>query len=520
MHLSFSVGLAAWISAVALVGCGSSDGAPSPSEPNKGLLGVNATLAFEQQGTLKLTPGKLAHLTIVTTPPDAYAISFRLVGDSLDASLDQSSATAAGDGRVTVALRAPNVATTFAVRATIKDGPSADLVVSVSDKGYATLDVRPIYNGKRAVDVWVASAAAGTTCAALAATLPNDPEGALMNKATTTQPLYIADAPVGPALAVVVRAGHYAWGCTDASGLGAGTTTKVEVHVNNKPLDVTQNQLDVGLALKPEPDAWSQLVSQHIALMTAAFGAKDGQPKALLEAMSASAANPSAFKAAAGTNGWLAKLQAHWQSAKIDLAASLDKLAQTGLATPPSIHGRVKAIGDSSHALFTLKSLGPLDATDAAVPNEYVMSFAVDPDDSVHLGGTLFLMPSRYLGAAITSAALAQNPDKKLVSEVLGQIVQCDKLALTGFAECNNECITKLCKAGLELEWQQALDASVNASLKAQIPLNASGAATFGDSAALTGFTGTWLGQLSSGKIAVKVSGPATATALEVLPPN
>ncbi len=517
MRLSF-LGLSAIIAAAASAGCGSADLAPLPGGQDVVVPAVNATIAFEQQGTVKLTPGKLAHLSVATTPPNSYAIAFRLVGDSLDASLDRSTAVAGSDGRATVVLRAPSVATTFAVRATIKDGPSADIVVSVSDKGFATLDVKPIYNGKRPVDAWVASAAAGSTCDALAATLPNDPEGALKNTATVNQPLIIADAPVGPALAVVVRAGHYAWGCTDAMGLAAGTTTKVEVHVVNKPLDPTLNQLDLALEIKPEPDPWQALVAQHFALLSAPF-AKDGQPKALLDAMTAVAADPAAFKTTASNNGWLVKLQNHWTAQKVDLVAWLQSMEQIGLGGLPAIKGRVKSVANAEHSLFTLKSFGLLDAADAGVPNEYLMSLAIDPDDSVHLGGTLYLMPSRYLGAAINAAALAQAPDKKTMAEQLGQAAACDKLPLAS-ADCNAECMSKLCKEALGALWQDGLDASAAANLPAQIPMNASGAAKFNDGAALTGFSGTWLGQLSSGKVLVKVTGAATATAVDVGPPN
>jgi hypothetical protein len=480
-------------------------------EPTKAVPAVNATVAFVQQGTLKLAPGEQAQLTVVTTPPEAYAISFRLVGDSREASLDRSSAVADAQGRATVALKAPKQATTFAVRATIKDGPSADLVVSVSGLGFATLDVKPTYSGNRPVTHWYAAAVSGTTCAALSSKLPADLEGALKSQAATWQPLLIEDAPVGPALAVVVRAAYYAWGCTDVSGLAANATSKVDVQVANKPIDVTQSKLDLSLVFSPEPEPYKQIVTQHLALMTAVFGGKTDQPAALLAAMAQAAPDKKALDAAADKDGWLAKLQQHWSSQKVDVVAKLEQLGGINAVKPPVIKGQVKSLGDPSHALFTLKSIGPLLGADAAAPSEYLMNISVDPDDSVHLGGTLFMMPSRFLGSTISSVGMAMDPTKKSFAELLAATVVCDKLDLPGLQSCTGACIASLCTKALGLLWEEALDASAANSLAAQIPMNASGAAKFSETALLTGFTGTWLGQLSSGKLTAKVTGAAEA---------
>ncbi len=456
-----------------------------------------------------------------TSPPDSYAIGFRLVGESLDASLDRSTTISEkATGVATVSLRAPNQAATFAVRATIENGPSADLVVSVSEQGYATLDVRPVYKGTRPVDKWIASAAAGTTCDALAATLPKDPDGALGAQAAPMHPLLIADAPVGPALAVVVRAGHYAWGCSDVTGLGAGATSKVEIHVNDKPLDASQSVLDLGLEFSPEVGAWQGIVAESAPLMAAPFtSAQGGQPKALLDAMAQVAADAGAFKTAANAGGWLSKLQDHWTAGKIDLVGWLNQELAQGGAPGAQLSGRVKSIGDAKHALFTLQSVGPLAAADAGVPSDYLLALGIDPDDTVHLAGTLYLLPSRYLGAAVTNAALAAAPDKKTLPEVLAAMVGCDALGLPGWANCSGECVAKTCRAAVEWQWQHALDASADHGLTGTLAANASGAASFDDAAALTGFTGSWLGQLSSGKLSAKLSGVATAKLADNPPP-
>jgi hypothetical protein len=520
MRLSFCIGLAACVSVAGAFGC-SSDAAGVPTEPVKGASGVNATIAFKDAGTLKLAPREFASISVRTAPPDSYDIGFRLVGESLDASLDRSSTVSEqSSGEASATLRAPNQAATFAVRATIKDGPSADLVVSVSEQGYATLDVHPAYDGTRPVEKWIASAAAGTTCDALAATLPKDPDGALTAQAAPAQPLLIKDAPVGPALAVVVRAGHYAWGCTDVTGLGAGSTSLVEIHVNDRPLDIGQSVLDLGLEFAPEVGVWQGIVAETGPFMVEPFSAvQGGQPKALLEAMAEVAADPAAFKSAATAGGWLTKLQDHWTAGKIDVVAWLDTQIAAGAAPGAQVIGRVKSIGDAKHALFTLGAIGPLSAADAGVPTDYVLTLGIDPDDTVHLAGTLYLLPSRYLGATVSVAALAAAPDKKSVPEVLAAMVGCDSLGISGWANCSGECVAKTCRAAIDWQWQHALEASADHGVSGALAANASGAASFDDAAMVTGFTGSWLGQLSTGKVMAKLKGVATAKLADNPPP-
>ena len=72
---------------------------------------------------------------------------------------------------------------------------------------------------------WTASVVVIASCADLAATLPEEPAGALTATAPASgMPVIPENAPVGPNLAVVVRAGHFAWGCADTAAPTPGGT--------------------------------------------------------------------------------------------------------------------------------------------------------------------------------------------------------------------------------------------------------------------------------------------------------
>lgn len=507
MRLTYLLGLAATLVLLPIAGCGE-HGALSSDERGTSVSGVDASVAFAFDGPLKLEPGETALLAVVTSPPDRYGLEFRLVGESLDASLDTSKTVADEMGVALLSLRAPHQATTFAVRATIEGGPSADLVVSVSGQGYATLEVVPDYQGERPVDSWTASAVTGSTCAELAKTLPDDPEGALVVEADQGAALMIPDAPVGPALAVAVRTSRYAWGCTDVAGVMAGSLTKVVVHVANKSIDASESSLDVSLEFAPEPSSWDGLLTVHRSAMFARFESNGTAGATLLDAMLAAA--PELALEPADTPGWLDALDAHFAGEVGGPIALLESLGATSSASLPPISGRAEGI-DDGHALFLLESIGKLSASDSGAPTEFLMKLSVDPNDRVHLGGALSMLPSRYLGATLAAAANAESPMTPTVVDYLADKLGCSGLPLEPLPTCDAACIATLCRQGLESIWSESLDVSAALGLPAEVLLTATGDAQFDSDARLLGFSGAWLGQAKSGASSVKLGGQAMA---------
>jgi len=499
--------------ACAMLGC-SADDLDSAAPPPNGVPGVNASIAFEQATALALAPGELAGLTVVTKPPKPYGITLYLIGNALDASLDASSEIAdATTGRASFTLRAPNQATTFAVRATITDGPSAELPVAVSDQGFGTIEITPAYLGQRGTDAWLGRIVSGTTCEALSESLPADPPGALPGTANDGEPIVIHDAPVGPSLAIFVRAGHYMWGCSDEAKLRAGETTAVSVPIADTPIDPSEASLDLQLGFAPEPDPWQAILDDGTSLLLTTFF--EGYPDTaamLLGTMQSLAADPQAFEQAATDGDWQGALQAHLQAYSVDLAHSLGALASTALPKQPQlIAGQVHGLPDATgHAMFTLLRIGAVAPAQGGVPSEYLMDLTVDATDTVRLSGSLFWLATAYIGTASEQEALGSGAGYADFTDALSDMAHCPDLTLSGYSGCDTSCLVQLCRDALASRWALALGASATTNTWGEIAIEGSGPATFDDVAALTGFSGNWLGQLSSGSLSTQVTGAVT----------
>jgi hypothetical protein len=514
MSLSFRSVAAACLLAVGLAaGCSPSDEAAQvlPGDPPNG---VNATVRFADQDTLKLAPRQIAEVTVLTDPPDAFEVSFLLVGETVDASLDHSTVRADASGRATVKLRAPNEATSFTLRAAIKDGGSAELGVAVSDLGFGSLEVEPVYMGNRATDTWQARVVSKSKCAALAASFPDDPPGSLIGSAPSGEKVGIDVAPVGPNLAVFVRGGHFMWGCSDEPDLEAGKTATVQVHIIDKPIVTTDVELDVDFAFVPEPTPWDAIVQGQRALMLAAFQGSHADMGALLDdTMQQLSGNSAAYQTA--SNGlWAGQIQAHLDNNQIDLLSELASLSIAGMVSEPAeLIGKVESIGQvNGQALYTLARIGSVGVERLGVPPEYVTELTVDAEDKAHLNGSLFWLPSRYIGAVIEDQAIAQT-QTTTVFEALAAIAQCDQIATTlgGYSGCNGACMEQLCSDALAARWQLALSASADSLQVGEIPFAAAGASQFDDEAYLTAFEGQWLGEVMSGSLVAKVQGAVSA---------
>ncbi len=499
-------------------GCAARELAETGDSPGGGVPGVNASISFAHEGTLALAPGDIADIVVIGKPAAAYRMTFLLVGESIDASLDKTKVVAGHDGVAMVRLRAPNKATSFVVRAKLDDGPSADLSVAVSDQGFGAVNIQPKYQGSRETREWVAAAVAGKTCQDLSAQFPEDPEGALKAAAEPGEPLVIPVAPVGPNLAVFVRGGHYMWGCVNAPNLVANGTVDVDVPIVNAPIDASDALLDMDMAFSPEPVAWASMLAAQRTLMTEAL-----QPQALaatlLEAMEPLSCDPAAFNQSSAQN--LPDVESHLSGYGVDLAQLVEDFAVSGLAAqPPLILGRVSALAsEPGYAIFSLGRIGSATPAKLGVPSDYQVRLDVDPDDTARVIGNLFWMPSRYIGNAVTEEALAQYSQHDDMADVLAEAAHCDDLALAYGPSCDSGAVAEMCAQALDSLWQSALDASALAGQSGEIPFSAAGASDYDDYAKLTGFAGSWLGQAKIGQQTAQVSGAVSAEYPQVDPP-
>jgi hypothetical protein len=510
------------LTALAALGTGCSVDAPSeptPVPPEDGKSGPDASVSFVGDDGLALAPGEARTLRIVTDPPDAYQVSFALLGRAMDATLGDASVVASSAGEAEVELRAPSNATLFRLRASIKDGGSAEIEVSVSDEGFGTIRLVPNYAGTRDVDIWAGAVVAHTTCAELGSLAPGDLEGALEASApASSTPLVIENAPVGPTLAVVVRAGHYVWGCKDETHLVASKALDVEVEAVNVPMNLAATELAVSLSFEPEdPQAYQALVSEAAGVLAeAAFPTQTTEVATLLDTIASLAGNDApAYESARSAGSFDETAAAHWAANSLSLRATVGAWALAGLPISGALTGAL--LGDETStgkATLTLDTIGGLDAAAAGSADDNQVTWTADPDDTVHLGGLVTFAPARFAGTSALLGAQAELPAATSVSEAMAALVDCQALAtqLGAFGSCDVDCHAALCAEALDHRWQTGLGATDAKAKLGKLSLTASGAAQVDDMAAPVFFSGSWLGEAKAAGAAVKLAGKATAT--------
>ncbi len=492
---------------------------------------ASALIHFEQEGTITLAPGKSRSIRVIASPPTSYDVRFALIDDALDGYIESAAVKADARGIATIELHAPNQPTMFHLRASIvlengEAGPSAETSVAVSAQGFGTVRVLPQYTGKRAVQTWTASVAARTTCADLAATLPGEPDGALVAKAAFGAAPLVLNAPVGPNLAVAVRAGHYGWGCADTTNLTADGTLEVKVTIVDKPIDLAATDLDLALTYEPDAVGYAALIHGASALLREAFLPK-GAPEAeiVLAAMGQAAPGDQAamFEAARAALGWNSLAAAHFEGLETSVRDRCGIWIGAGLplqAHTIQAHLAAKS-GAPGVAAVNVLTIGSVDAGSAGVPAASPFSWTANPDDTLILGGIVAWQPSRYVGAAAFAGAKIVQPTAQTMANALAQAADCAGLAakLGGFGACDTACVEQLCVQALGDRWSLGLAASTDAGLLGHLSITASGPAQIDDTAKLRGFNGIWLGTVSDTLASAQVKGSFEGTQPANVPP-
>lgn len=473
---------------------------------------IDATLAFDGDASIDVAPGENRELSVFTTPAASYEIYFALIGAPSDASLDTSYVITAADGRAALKLHAPDTPATFTLRAWIVNGPTAELTISVSKTGVGAVQVVPDYDGQRPINEWVASAIVGSSCAELTGQLPGEPKGALVATSPEQEDPVIQSVPVGPKVAVEVRAGHFAWGCTDANDITAGGTTKVKVHVVDVPPALDKTSLELELTYAPSAVQYGSMIDGARAAFLDVFLPPDApESKTLLDAMEAASVDPAAFALARAANGWDALAAAHLAALPTSLGGRIDKWIDLGFgAAAPVVTGKLAAIdGVPGKALFLAGEIGGLSADAAGAPAAHLVSWTSQPDDKVLLSGTLYWLPSRFVGAACQVGAAQDLGVQGYMADALAKSAACSDLGATlpGLDTCDGACLGDLCRAALLSRWHDAMDVSAANDVVGTIEIDATGQIKVDDSALPIALMGDWIGSVSDGETTASASG-------------
>lgn len=503
-----------------LVACAASAGGFGETGGQQAAPPLNdATVRFDDPRTLLMTPGETQAIGVACDPPAPYEVGFSIVGDA-SAWLDQTKVTAnAATGHALVQLHAPAYAAAFHVRASLLDangapGPSAERTVAVGDQGYGTVRVLPVYSGTRAVTKWTADVVVGTTCEGVKAVLPKDPPGALSATAAPGGKLAVGNVPVGPVLAVVVRAGHFAWGCSDATKLTPSSLLDVSVDVIDKPLDLTSASLAVDFTYDASGPMLAPLFADAAALLGEAFlPSESSDGSVLLNAMQAllAPADGATFAMQRSTDGWDAIADGHFAGLPLGPRAQLEVWAATGiLIQPMSLRVTLSPGTAPESPAATVTAFGDVDAAGAGVALP-AFTWSAQPNDNVLLAGDFTWEPSRFAGSAALGPALVQVPEATTLVEALAMAAGCHDLAtaLDAFGSCDSACLEALCAQALEARLDVALAAS--AASPAAVTIKATAAATVGDTAEPTTLAGHWIGTFSDAIFGIDVSGDVSA---------
>jgi len=518
MRLSFAcIGILAAL--LGLDACMSHDEA-GPDIPPTPPPSDQSTIRFEHEGTIALGPGETREITVIASPPGPYEVNVGLLGDALDAWIEKAILRVDRDGRAKVVLHAPTQSTTFQLRASLlladgSSGANAIAGVAVSDQGFGTLRVIPVYKGKRPVSEWTASVVARTSCKDIADLLPGEPPGALLATASGSEMPVIQDAPVGPNLAVAIRAGHYVHGCTDLATLKAGETLDVTVMAVDVPVALEATHLELSFAYAPKPSDYATLLTSTTGLVTTTFGpTSDSDEKILLDAMSAhlsSSADAQAFADARANASWDMLAAQHLSGTGVAIRDQIAAWAALGLdAQAPVIEATLDAKTNTPDiGTLVISKLGSVPASDAGIPQAIPVSWTADPDDRLLLGGNVLWEPSRFVCAAATSAAAQEISGASTMADALGQKIDCAGLGATliGFGNCDPSCMTQLCHDALDDRWLAAREASVVAAQIGSITITATGQAELNDTAEPIGYSGLWVGTVTAGNSVVQVNG-------------
>jgi hypothetical protein len=484
-------------------------------------------LVAREQTTLKVRalPAKVYHLRFAL--PTAG-------GDPLDAVLDQAEADTGLDGIATVQLTAPSAPATFDVRAS-SGGRSATLAVAVKDTGFATLQVQPLYAGFRAITTWVASAYTEKSCAELSGIPPADGPLQTLPASAVAAP-QLSNVPAGTRLAVTLRSGHFVGGCASVEKVApspADQPVVVQVTVLDRPIDLGASPLSVSFSANADETTWTTLLeSSASAALQALPGTSTDDVDALLDAMrEASGDSRQLFETTRKAENWDNLVRLQWGASAATklrdicaawLAAGRQKFAVSDHLFTGTLAPIVQPDDplDQRHADFTLLSAGGLDGARSGFVDRAQVSWSASADDTLVLATDLYFVESRFAEALGEAAALIAQEGTEATSAgaLLGEVLDCpalgDALATAGddsdlgYAACDADCLTDLCRKAAVTIWQRGGDAG--GLTPARLSITATGAARVGDAAEVVGVSGSWLGELSADGTSRTTSGVVT----------
>lgn len=491
-----------------------SGGAPAPS------LGFHledgAGNLIPAGSGLTLAPNQESNLWVEARPPGTYRVRFALLGSPADGFLNTSELDTDDEGRAMVVLRTPSTPTDFRVRAST-GGVAEELTVSVKQLLAADVEVTRSYEGRRDVDLWVASANLETTCDQLRGNPP--PDGAFV-ATSAGQVVTLRGVPVQKPMAITLRGGHFAWGCANLQAATEGMRNIVQVSVTNVPMHFDGSQLRLELGLETDEVLRAELAPAITEALAAVLGEAEDDVAVLLDTMRSHVdASTTAFESVRDAQKWDLRLrEALGSGAASALRDPLSRWLTAGLAgigAELAVDATLAYDADAPESpavtLHSTFGLEPERSDAEAAESEW----RADATDNVLVHLMLGFNPTALLVGAAQGAAVLEVDGAESVEEALAESVPCGSVAETlvtyGSAslDCDAGCVEAACRdASAELVERAA---AARAETRASLDIAATGPASVGDDAQVESLTGTWVGKLDTSGSLVDVGGEAIA---------
>jgi hypothetical protein len=517
---------------------GGDDGGGSSATGGSG--GTAVALSFNEAKPLLLELSERYPLRLTTTPPaPAETVRFALLdgaGDGADAvadaTLDRTEAVTDANGTAEVWLTAPSIPTAFDLSAVLGSAQEIQPVAVRAD-GKAVLVVEPSYSGGRPVAEWVAEVFDdGRTCADLEGNPPVGDDPARTVTAREGEPIVVDRVPVGTELAVTLRAGHFAGGCSGVESVVEGQPNSVLVTVTNRPIQLDQSAVTVRLGLVDQEDALSDGMASVVERATdALLGTAANDTEALLDAMQEEATagavcTGNRFGNARSANAWDEELSAALgAAADASIREDVRGWLVAGvplLAREDAFVGSLSAVPDMTGlAELALESVAGFAARDAGFPRRLPTTWTADAHDNVVLGASIEFNPAALLVLAAEGPATSAEPRAASIAEALAlRDGRCDTVTATltsngqgvdqSCLPCGIACTQGLCERAmgrLVLRASEALAGDL-----AELRIAATGVAEVGDEAELEALSGSWVGALDAADRASELRGDVEAS--------
>jgi hypothetical protein len=482
---------------------------------------------YTKGGTLLLAPADKFSVTVHASPSQPnYRVRFALVENAKDASLNRSETPTSEDGDASVTLTAPSSESAFILRASVGTEVKADLRVSVSKDGYATLELKPIYAGVRPIAGWVASIHPDADCSSLQGVPYTD--GSFVTKVGSNDTAVLEDVPIGKQFAATLRSAQLAGGCIDTGKLSAGTVTELNVPILDRPMQLEALELGLVLGVDNSFRAWVDAMNVAIEPAVVALrGTAHSDIQAFMDALQEAVAPELgiALSEVRAKGGWDSAL-----SESLDLAGSplsdtvrqwLEAAAEA--SATPKLFSAVLTAGsaDDDPSELSLVSVAGLDPGVAGFARLNAASLTADPSDALLFGSSLYWLPSQFL-AELVAQMLAQQAPGLNPAVALADKLDCSKAATYlssdktfEAAGCNTSCAQELCQKAMDRLWTRVRNDSAAALRAAQLELSATNTVDFDEEARPRGVAGTWVGTVTQGDNTISVKGTTSGSALD-----